>query len=279
MIDLHTHSTFSDGSFTPEQLVHEAVFAGLTAVALTDHDSIEGVGLFMQACEKSGIRGVPGVEISADYPNGSMHILGYFIDIKDKNLRHSLGEIRASRNARNEQIIKQLAEFGIVLTMPEVAAYAGGDNIGRLHFSQALVARGYVKTRQEAFDRYLAKGRNSYVNRMHLTPRDSIDMIRQAGGIAVLAHPFTLNLGKAQLESLVTELAGYGLQGIEVIYPQQKPRLLKQYKALAQRLDLVQTGGTDFHGAPMPEIKLGSGFGNLEVPDNVLEQLDAIQSQ
>ncbi len=277
MIDLHTHSTFSDGSLTPEQLAQEAAFARLSAVALTDHDSIEGVPRFLDACRSLKIRGVPGVELSAEFPDGTMHILGYFIELQHPELGARLAEIRAGRVARNAEILKHINDMGMALTMAEVAAYAGEDNIGRLHFSQALVARGYAQTRQEAFDRYLGKGRKGYADRLRLTARDCIELIRRAGGIPVLAHPFTLHLAKPDLANLATELAGYGLQGIEIYYPQQNVRQMKQYQALAQRLNLVMTGGTDFHGAPMPDIKLGAGFGDTRIPEAVLEQLDALR--
>lgn len=276
MIDLHTHSTFSDGSLTPEQLAQEAAFARLSAVALTDHDSIEGVPRFLDACRSLQIRGVPGVELSAEFPDGTMHILGYFIELQHPELGARLAEIRAGRVARNAEILKHINDMGMALTMAEVAAYAGEDNIGRLHFSQALVARGYAQTRQEAFDRYLGKGRKGYADRLRLTARDCIELIRRAGGIPVLAHPFTLHLAKPDLANLAAELAGYGLQGIEIYYPQQNARQMKQYQALAQRLNLVMTGGTDFHGAPMPDIKLGAGFGDTRIPETVLEQLDAL---
>ncbi len=277
MIDLHTHSTFSDGSFTPEQLAQEAAFVGLSAVALTDHDSIEGVPRLLAACRAARVRGVPGVELSAEYQDGTMHILGYFIDLQHPEMTERLKEIRAGRVARNAEILKHINDMGLALTMAEVADYAGGDNIGRLHFAQALVARGYTATRQEAFDRYLGKGRKGYADRLRLSPRDCIELIRRAGGIPVLAHPFTLNLGKPALARQVAELAESGLQGIEVFYPQQNPRQMKQYQALAGQFKLVMTGGTDFHGAPMPDIKLGSGFGDTRIPETVLEQLDAIR--
>ncbi len=277
MIDLHTHSTFSDGSFTPEELVEEALFRRLKAVALTDHDSLQGLPRFLKACETAQIRGVPGIELSADYPDGTMHILGYFISQEHDGLNATLTEIRAGRIKRNVEILKNLNDLGVTLTMNEVEAYAGGDNIGRLHFAQALVARGYVKTRQEAFDYYLGKGRQGYSDRLRLTASDCLKLIRNAGGVSVLAHPFTLNLNKTAFAKKIDELVKDGLQGIEIYYPQQNQRNQRQYLALAKQYGLVVTGGTDFHGAPMPDIKLGIGFGDTKIPETVLEQLDAIR--
>ena len=279
MIDLHLHSTYSDGSFTPEQLAREAKKAGLTAAALTDHDSIGGVPPFLKACEKESIRGVPGVEISVDYPRGTMHILGYFIDCNSKKLNEHIDKLKAGREARNADILKKINNLGMPLKMAEVASFAGEGNIGRLHFAQALVARGYVNCNQEAFDRYLAKGKSGYVERDRLTPRGGVEMIANAGGLAALSHPFTLELSPAELEKQVGELVQAGLQGIEVYYPQHNPNLVRKYLALAQKYKLVATGGTDFHGAPMPDIKIGRGFGSLNVPDSILAELDARRYQ
>ncbi|MFC1461280.1 PHP domain-containing protein [Verrucomicrobiota bacterium] len=274
MIDLHTHSIFSDGSFTPEELAVEARMAKLSAVALTDHDSVGGVDRFLTACKEHGIRGVPGVEISVDHGTSSMHMLGYLIDHHNRDLEKHLAKIGSARVCRNEMMLERLLKMGLALSMREVSDYAGGDNIGRLHFAQALVARGYVKTRQEAFERFLARGKPGYADRSRLSPAQGIDMIREAGGLAVLAHPFTLALGKQALTALVNDLVQSGLDGIEVYYPQQTPKQMKYIRAIATKFKLEITGGTDFHGAAMPEIQIGRGFGSLNVPDTVLEKLD-----
>ncbi|MBI2437290.1 MAG: PHP domain-containing protein [Lentisphaerae bacterium] len=280
MIDLHTHSTFSDGSLTPEQLVREAERAQLSALALTDHDSLGGLERFTAAWAKTSVRGVPGVEISVDCQpsNATMHLLGYFIDQADAQLNEHINRLQEGRQRRNNEILKRLNAMGLALTLNEVAAFAGENNVGRLHFAQALVARGYVHTNQEAFDKYLAKGKSGYVNRLRLTPANAVAMIRKASGVAVLAHPFTLNLSKPELAKCVDELVQAGLQGVEVYYPQHSPKMVRQYLELARQFHLVVTGGTDFHGAPIPDIKLGRGFGALEVPDTVLEQLDALRA-
>lgn len=275
MIDLHTHSTFSDGSFTPEQLVQEAEKIPLTALALTDHDNIGGIERFMTACANSSVRGVPGVEISLDCPEGTMHLLGYFIDHRNGELQEHIAKLKTGRVARNEDMIRKLNSLGVPLTLNEVATFAGEDNIGRLHFALALLARGYVKTTQEAFTKYLAKGKPGYTDRLRMTPARGIEIIRHAGGLAALAHPFTMNLGKQALTALVGDLAAVGLQGIEIYYPQQSPRQVKLYRAIARQFQLAATGGTDFHGAPLPDIQLGRGFGNLNVPDAVLDELNA----
>jgi len=280
MIDLHSHSTFSDGSLTPEQLVREAERARISALALTDHDSIIGLERFMAACSKSIVRGVPGVEISVDCnpSDATMHILGYFIDPANAQLNEHINRLRDGRQHRNEEILKRLNAMGLMLNMNEISAFAGENNVGRLHFAQALMARGYVRNTHEAFDKYLARGKSGYANRLRFKPIGGVEMIRQAGGIAVLAHPFTLNLGKQALADCVGKLAQAGLQGIEIYYPQHSPKMVRQYLDLAKQFHLIATGGTDFHGTPMPDIKLGRGFGALNVPNAVLEQLDALRS-
>jgi 3',5'-nucleoside bisphosphate phosphatase len=220
------------------------------------------------------------VEISVDCnpSDATMHILGYFIDPANAELNEHVNRLRDGRQHRNEEILKRLNAMGLMLTMHEISAFAGENNVGRLHFAQALMARGYVRTTQEAFDKYLAKGKSGYANRLRFKPLGGVEMIRKSGGIAVLAHPFTLNLGKQALAACVGELAQGGLQGIEIYYPQHSPKLVRQYLELAEQFHLVATGGTDFHGTPMPDVKLGRGFGVLDVPNAVLEQLDALRS-
>jgi predicted metal-dependent phosphoesterase TrpH len=279
MIDLHTHSTFSDGSLTPEQLAERAGSMGLTAIALTDHDCTGGVEQFLAACKIRNIRGVPGVEISADVKHGTMHLLGYFIASGDAALESMLHQIRDGREIRNREILRKLNALGLDLTWPEVASLAGEDVVGRPHFAQALLARGYVSSREAAFDLYLAKGKPAYADRFRLSPADSIAAIRGAGGIAVLAHPFTLDLAPGALKTYITELRDKGLQGIEVYYSEHSADLTRSYLTLVRELGLAATGGSDFHGESNPAIKLGRGFGTLSVPDSVMEELNRVQSE
>lgn len=273
MIDLHVHSTFSDGSFTPEQLLAEAAQIGLTAIALTDHDSVGGLKRFTAAAAAGKVRAIPGVEISADSPSGSMHILGYDLDPAARILTEKLDYIQKSRAERNEKILYNLNKLGLHLSMSEIQSQAGEDIVGRLHFARALQVRGYVQTTDEAFGKYLAKGKPAYGERLRLSPADGIHMIREAGGVAVLAHPFTLQMNKPDLDALVGELAALGLAGLEVLYPQHNARTVKEYRRLAAKHNLAVTGGTDFHGGSIPTIKLGVGFGDLRVPDELLDLL------
>jgi len=278
MIDLHVHSTFSDGSLTPEALAAQAAESGLHAVALTDHVSTAGVARFLAACQVNGIEGMTGVEISADVSRGTLHMLGYGVDTNHARLQSVLHEIRDGREERNHKILAKLNALGYVLTWDEVAAYAGEDVIGRPHFAQALLAKGFVASKEEAFDRLLAKNKPAYVDRFRLSPAESVGLIREAGGVAVLAHPFTLDLGKKALRAYVEELKGLGLDGIETYYSEHTPVQVREYESLARDLDLIRTGGSDFHGDINPNIRLGVGFGTLHVPDELFEELKARQT-
>jgi len=291
MIDLHVHSTFSDGSLTPEQLVARARDVGLSAMALTDHDCAGGIDSFMAACRqakpaavKNGdtqaaggrgheLIGIPGIEISADVSHGTMHVLAYFIDHKNSELDGKLTLIREGRRIRNEYILRRLNDLGFRLTLDDVSAFAGEDTVGRPHFAQALTARGYVASKKAAFDLYLAKGKPAYVDRFRLSPEESIAVIRKAGGVPVLSHPFTLELSKDDLREYAAKLKGAGLEGIEAYYPEHSPSQQREYLDLARDLNIVATGGSDFHGEINPAIRLGKGFGSLNIPDCIVEEL------
>jgi len=275
MIDLHVHSTFSDGSLTPSELVKLALSIDLKALALTDHDTVDGIPALLSAVKEQGARFtvVPGVEVSAEVSKGTLHMLGYFIDHTNPGLKETLGRICGGRDDRNRQIIEKLQEIGLDLTLADAEQYAGEAVVGRPHIAQALMAKGYVSTFREAFDRYLAKLKPAYVDRFRLLPADCISMIRAAGGVPVLSHPFTLDLGKDELKQYVGELAGMGLEGIEVYYSEHSKGRVEQYLSLAQDYDLIATGGTDFHGSINPKVQLGKGFGRLHVADSLLDDL------
>lgn len=259
-VDLHTHSTASDGSLTPREVVTLARERGLTAVALTDHDTTDGLPEAIQTGADVGIEVIPGIEISAAYPDGTMHILGYFIDFRQSFFMQGIKVLKQARAERNPRIVEKLNRLGLPLSMAQVRRFSGGDQIGRPHIAQALVAQGYVKDAQEAFDRYLRQGGPAYVAKFRLPPAEAIGLIRGAGGIPVLAHPFTLGLTSlAALKRLLQQLQELGLAGLEVYYPEHSPALQADYLRLAQDLGLLVTGGSDFHGAVKPEIELGRG--------------------
>jgi predicted metal-dependent phosphoesterase TrpH len=279
MIDLHVHSTNSDGTETPEELVSRACRVGLRALALTDHDNMGGAAAFLAACRASGLTGLAGVEISVDVENlrGTLHMLGYGVNPQHPALREPLSRVLEGRSSRNDRILATLNTLGMALEWGEVAARAGEDVVGRVHFAQALQARGYVASVAEAFDRYLAKGRPAYVNRYRLTAEEGIRAIRAAGGAAVLAHPYTWLSDDDPLEAGVKTLAAAGLAGVEVRHSDHTPEQTVALLRLAKRLGLLTTGGSDYHGSAKPNVSLGRGHGSLSVPDEYLPPLlDAV---
>ena len=276
MIDLHCHSTFSDGTFNPEELVAMARAIRLSVLALTDHDSTSGIADFLAANDAyndNDLICVPGIEISCDVPSGTMHMLGYHIDHTDNELEEQLLPIRNGREYRNNIILDNINRLGCKLDWDDIKKFTGDDVVGRPHFAQAMVEKGFVKNKQQAFDLYLAKGKPAYADRYRMSPEKSIKMIKDAGGIAVLAHPYTLDLKKEKMRQTVGELCEMGLDGMEIYYPMHNEYLRKQYLALAEEFDLLVTGGSDFHGDVNPMIKLGEGFGDLFVPDEVYDKL------
>ena len=275
VIDLHVHSVYSDGSNTPAELVALAEERGLSAMALTDHDTVGGIIPLFDAAKGSSLEVVPGIELSAECERGTMHILGYFIDHTCEILLEKIEKVRAGRVERNQKILKKLNKLGYVLMWSDVEKYAGKDVIGRPHFAEALVELGHVKTRKAAFDRLLAKGRPAYADRYRYTPAECIDLIRKAGGVPVLAHPATTYLPEDQLKELVREMKEQGLGGIETFYAEHYPKNIKKFSEWGKEFGLVCTGGTDFHGSNTPDLKLGIGFGQLRVPDEALDQLKA----
>jgi len=267
------HSVFSDGSLQPQELVEEGRRIGLTGMALTDHDTTAGVAAFM-AARPDGMVLIPGVEISAEVPGGTLHMLGYHIEPGESKIQEALARIRGGREDRNARILARLHALGMEIDWDEVADLAGDEVVGRPHFAQAMLMRGYVKSKQDAFDRFLAKGKPAYEDRFRLPPEEGIRLIRGAGGVAVLAHPFTLGLARSELSRYVSELADRGLEGIEVYYSEHSQSQTAEYGELASSLGLVATGGSDFHGAANEDIRLGVGFGGLRVPDSILEELE-----
>lgn len=254
--DLHAHTTASDGDLTPTQLVIRARTRGLSTLAITDHDTLKGVEEGMDAGAVNGIRVLPGIEISAIYEPGTLHMLGYF-RTNPAGLEEELECVQQGRMDRFPKIIKRLNEHGLMITQEDVTAIAGEAQIGRPHIAKALIQRGYVKDFDEAFDRWLAKGKPAYVEKEKLSWEEAIRLIRTHGGIPVLAHPFTLEIGDDALRNLVTEMKDGGLMGIEVYYPEHTHAQMRLYREIARTLGLVATGGTDFHGTDRNGADLG----------------------
>ncbi len=275
MIDLHMHSIFSDGTFTPEELIAAGARAGLSAMALTDHDTTSGVARYGAAAQAAGMRVFTGVEISSDVPSGTMHVLGYGVNPADRTLIEHLRWIREGRDERNREILHKLNQLGMRITYAEVTSHAGADVVARPHFAAAMIAKGYARDKKDAFDRFLARGKPAYAERRRLDPAATFELIRTAGGLPVLAHPFTLKLSGTPFRKAIEMYKEMGLAGLEVHYPEHGKDLYKAYSRVARELDMLATGGSDFHGAVSPGLELGRGYGSLFVPDEVADQLQA----
>jgi len=259
LIDLHVHSTASDGSYAPGEVVRLAKEAGLKAVALTDHDTVDGLDEALAAGEALRLEVIPGVEISARFAGDSMHIVGLFIEHHDGKLNGRLEVLKQARAERNPKIVAKLNALGLKVSMADVVRLSGGGQIGRPHIARALLEAGYVRSVQEAFDTYLRNGGPAYVEKFRFPPAEAIAMIREAKGVPILSHPFTLGLGSAgALRDLLRDLKALGLAGVEVFYSDHSPEQEDQYLKLARELDLLVSGGSDFHGLNKPDTGLGS---------------------
>jgi 3',5'-nucleoside bisphosphate phosphatase len=273
-IDLHTHTTHSDGSARPEELIALAAAKRARAVAITDHDTVSAIVEARAVADQCGIEFVAGIEISAEYSPGTMHILGYCLDEKSISLGAKLGELQNAREQRNPRIASRLQSLGFDISYDEVVEVAGNQVVGRPHFARVMIQKGYVASMQEAFDRFLKKDAEAYVEKARLSPGDSIALIHEAGGVAVLAHPYQLNLSSYdEVGQLVGELAQLGLDGIEAVYSRHSTAQREGYSAVAERHGLLVTGGSDFHGTYKPDISIVTGLGDLEVPYELLEAL------
>lgn len=275
MIDLHTHSTFSDGSLTPTQLVDRAVARGLTALALTDHDTADGIPEFLEAASARNLAAIPGVELACVHGTGHLHLVGLFIRRECGELSELLERIRSSRTERNQAMIRRLVARGCPITEEQVAAEAGPDGVtGRPHIAAALVASGVCSDRQEAFGRFLSSGKPGYARRYRPSASRAIRAIQAAGGVAIWAHPLA---GRPRTETgfrlTVESLGEIGLDGIEVHYSEFTPEQTALAVRVAGEAGLLASGGSDFHGETFPTIDLGVGYGELAVPDAVMPAL------
>ena len=272
-IDLHTHSNCSDGSLSPRELVQLAKKRNLRAIALTDHDTVAGVAEAVAAGKELGVEVVTGVEISAQYPPGTMHILGYYLNASHPELLEALKRLQQARAARNPKIIERLQALGLEITTDEVLNLSSGQ-VGRPHIAKALVNRGYVSSIDEAFSRYLKKGAVAYAEKFRFSPREAIALIRGAGGLAVLAHPFTLRINKPrELTLLVKELQEMGLAGLEVFYPGHTKEMVVLCQDIAKKLGLVRTGGSDFHGNLRDHSYLGNRILGQDLDYGLLQNI------
>ena len=318
MVDLHVHSTCSDGTFTPEELVDYAIQKGLTAFALTDHDTVNGLDRAIRYAD--GLRQaqaaspvisshndaddrfpvsfsrndaaahlpgssvpaadvprvpeiIPGIELSTEYQGKDIHMVGLFIDYRQPEFAHYLEDFIRSRENRNEKMCALLREHDIDITYEALLAEFPGAVITRAHFARYLLSHGYIQSMKEAFDRYVGDHCPCFVPREKVTPAQAVELILGAGGVPVLAHPILYHMSDDRLDTLVAELKKIGLVGIEAIYSTYNTAEERQIRGLASKYDLQISGGSDFHGANKPKIDLGTGWGKLYVPDEVLENL------
>lgn len=272
-IDLHVHSNVSDGTCTPTELVKLAYESNLSAFALTDHDTFFGVDEAVNSSKAYGIEVIPGIELSAFYMDREIHILGLFVDYKNKNFIGHINVFQEIRELRNNQMVQKLTEHGVNISMMKLREIEGNAILTRAHFAKYLTTNGYTKNNDEAFEKYLSRGASCYVPKELITPEKAIGLILDAKGIPVLAHPLLYKLSKEQLDSLVYYLKNIGLKGIEAIYSINRDSDERDMKRLAKKYDLLISGGSDFHGENKPYLKLGVGKGNLRVPYSVLEKL------
>lgn len=279
MIDLHTHSTVSDGSEAPEKIPALAAASGCTAVALTDHDSVAGHPAAAAAAEEWGVTLVRGCEVSCRALSGagrSMHVLVYFVDGDEGPLHDELARLRDDRRHRNVALVARLQQLGVPVTFDDLVAEAGGEEgIGRPHMAALLVRRGVALDLADAFDTWLGDAGRAYVPKARLSAGDLAKVASEAGAVTVLAHPLSLGLEGPALESAVRELAEAGLSGLEALYGGYGSPRRRELESLARRLGLVPTGGSDFHGSFRPGMAVGTGSGDLQVPESALEELAA----
>ncbi len=256
-IDLHTHSNRSDGTFAPAEVVRRAAELGLEVVALTDHDTTEGLAEAEAAGVELGVEVVPGVELSAEHDGTSVHVLAYWPDVGDPELQAELRRLRDERFRRGELIVERLRELGLPVSFERVREIAGGGNIVRPHIAQAMVEAGVVATEREAFDRYLADGGPAHVPKHALDPVEAVRLILAAGGVCALAHPGMWGDQGEVPEELIERMAAAGMQGLEVEHTDHSPEQRERYRRLADRLGLIPTGGSDCHGERYEPIRLG----------------------
>lgn len=272
-IDLHVHSNCSDGTFSPEELVFYAQQKGLRAFALTDHDTTAGVKRAVIAAASSGLTVIPGVELSSDYKNRDIHILGLDIDIENKTFQHYLEQFQSERENRNRKMMEKLTEYGIRISAAAMEAAFPGCVWTRAHFARYLKDNGYVRSMAEGFEKYVGDEAPCFVAKDQISPPEAVELILGCGGHPVLAHPLLYRLSSAELETLVQELSRCGLQGVEAVYSTNRFSDESSMKQLAKRHGLCVTGGSDFHGSNKPDIDLGSGKGNLKIPYSLWENL------
>ena len=273
-VDLHAHSTASDGSDAPAHLVELALDAGLRSLAVTDHDTQEGVEEALAASSTTDLELIPGVELSLGYDRGGLHLVVLWLVPGDGPLQDRLAALRDGRDVRNLEIVRRLSSVGMPVTIEEIEDEAGGGSVGRPHIAAVMVARGYVPDIRTAFDLWLGAGKPGYVGRDRLDAEEAIGLARESGGVPILAHPHTLGITTAaEMADLLVWLKRAGLVGLEAFYGAYRRHERDGYADLARRFGLIPSGGSDYHGTYKPGLMLGSGYGDLVVNDAILDEL------
>lgn len=272
-VDLHTHSTYSDGSDSPAEIVSAAAAAGLEAVALTDHDNLNGILEAVAAADASEVELIPGVELSCEWQPGGMHLVVLWLEPGPGPLQDRLEILQAGRRQRNVDLIELLQQLDVDISYEEVVAEAGGTGVGRPHVAAVLVRKGVVDSIPEAFDLYLASGRPAYVERYRLPPEEAIELARASGAVPIVAHPHTLGMTGTTLDQELRRLARHGLVGLECYYPEYEPDTRLELVERARDVGLVPSGGSDYHGTYKPGLEIGRGYGDLSVGREVWQEL------
>jgi len=273
IIDLHTHSNMSDGSDSPVELVRKAKDGGLVGLALTDHDTVQGVPLAKMEAEALGLEFLMGVEIGCQDEFGNLHILGYFRNLELDRFSRELEWVKKARVERNQKILAKLCEEGMPISMDRLKLYAGEDVIGRLHIAKAMLGEGHVGSMKEAFKEYLNVGGRCFVPRKTFTSREAIELIKGYGGLVIMAHPFLIPGRKMELTRIIEGLAGLGIDGIEVYYIENIPEETEFLESISEKHNLISTGGTDYHGVNKPGVCLGVGRGDMSIPYFIMDRI------
>ena len=272
-IDLHVHSDKSDGSLSPSDLVSYAIKQGVTAFALTDHDTVDGIDEAIAASEGTSVTVIPGIELSTAYEGKDIHIVGLFIDKEQPAFRERIGRFANARINRNLEMCDKLTEYGMPITYDELTAAFPDAVITRAHYARLMMQKGYVKSLKEAFERYIGDYGPCFIPRKKITPDEGVRFILSANGLPVLAHPMQYGMGDARLQQLIDSLKEAGLVAMEAIYCTHTPSEEAKLCKLAKENGLLISGGSDFHGKAKPGLELGTGYGRLHVPQEVLDNL------
>lgn len=279
-IDLHVHSSASDGSLTPEEVVSLARKAGLRCFALADHDTVDGVEPALQYAGKfENIDVIPGIELSCYYKNREIHIVGLFVNHRDKAFLEELQKLKQAREDRNEKMVQNFVDAGIPITIEELKHGNPNSVITRAHFARVLVEKGVCRNKTEAFDKYLGIGCPFYLPKPKVTPEHVLNLIKQAGGTAILAHPYSYKFSKSEVETLLDTLIPLGLSGLECYYSTYDDGQIQELRSIALAKNLLVSGGSDFHGVVKPDISIGTGRGNLRIPEKLLTAICEYRAQ